>query len=162
MMLAVVLAAGAMASAKAATIVDFGVLNIGDGETIGRTPPLVSPGAFTDDYLFQVSSSAAGAAALIEIEVQNFLDISNLILQIRTAAGVVLGTATGGSALTVAASSLAVGTQYLVRVSGNAVGALGGSYSGPLAIVPIPAALPLMLGALAGLGLIARRKTDAA
>jgi hypothetical protein len=27
-------------------------------------------------------------------------------------------------------------------------------------VVPIPAALPLMLGALAGLGLIARRKKD--
>jgi hypothetical protein len=36
-------------------------------------------------------------------------------------------------------------------------------YSGTLAVVPVPvpAALPLMLGALAGLGLIARRKTDA-
>lgn len=160
---AFILAFGVMTAAQAATILNFGTLGIGDSRTIGRPlpNPTVPVGAFEDDYLFQVNSNAAGAAAVIEIEIGNFFDITGLLLQLRTAAGGILDTASGGSALTVAASALTAGTQYLVRVSGTATGQLGGAYSGPLAIVPVPAALPLMLGALAGLGLIARRKTDA-
>jgi hypothetical protein len=122
----------------------------------------VPAGSFTDDYRFQVSTNASGAAIVVEVENGSVRDIDGFTLALfSTLAPGAIVTDTGSNVLEVAASSLSAGVQYFVRVTGNATGTAGGQYLGGLSIVPVPAALPLMLGALAGLGLIARRKTDA-
>jgi hypothetical protein len=165
-LLALVVTAGAMTTAKAATTVaNFGILGIGGSGLIARpnSSPLgaVPAGVFEDDYLFQVNAIAAGSALLVELN-QFGRDITGLTLKLfsNTPSPVEIDSDTGVGVLEVAAASLTSGVQYFVRVSGTA-GAAGGQYLGGLSIVPVPAALPLMLGALAGLGLIARRKTDA-
>lgn len=163
MLLAVVLAAGAMASAKAAMINDFGTLGLGSDEIFGaeRAPNI----SFTDDFHFQVSSALAAGAVAVQLKFQPTFDISGLTLGIVDVINnsYIGGPASGSFSLSVLSSALAPGIQYAVRVTGTATGTAGGSYGGYLGIVPVPvpAALPLMLGALAGLGLIARRKTDA-
>ncbi len=120
------------------------------------------PGAFIDEYLFQVASSAAGSAVVVDVKDLGVRDITGLTLALFSMPGPnSIDSDSGGNYLEVAAASLSAGVQYFVRVSGTAVGTQGGQYLGGLSIVPVPAALPLMLGALAGLGLIARRKTDA-
>lgn len=161
MVLGIALTAVVMATAQAAVIKDFGTLNFGGSGLLARTPSgNVPPGNFDDDYRFKVASSAAGTAFVASIETDG-RDITGLKLALFEAPSNSIVSDTGSSYLEVAASSLSAGVQYFVRVSGNANGSAGGKYAGGLSIVPVPAALPLMLGALAGLALIARRKTDA-
>lgn len=162
MLLAVTLIAGTTMRANA---VSLGTLNPGDFKQIGGDP---GPGSFSDTFDFYVSSTLVGAAATINVKLDllnnTFLDIEDFTLEfINLTTNQVLDSADGLDSLSVSYSPLLTGVQYAIRVSGDAVGTLGGAYGGALAVaaVPVPAALPLMLGALAGLGLIARRKTDA-
>lgn len=152
-----------MMGAKAAVIDDLGTLGLGSDARFGASKP--TGVSFTDDFTFQVSSALAAAAVVVELEFQPVFDITGLTLGIYNVDtnSYVGGPVGGNFALQILSSALAAGTQYAVRVTGTASGVSGGAYSGALGIVPvpIPAALPLMLGALAGLGLIARRKTDA-
>jgi hypothetical protein len=50
---------------------------------------------------------------------------------------------------------------YYIEITGTAV-LEGGNYDGSWAVVPVPAALPLLLTALGALGVIGRRKMKAA
>jgi hypothetical protein len=162
MLLAAVLAVGAMASANASVVGNFGVLSFPNAYSFNNRHDTGE--TFTDDFKFKVSSSLLAAADIIETEVINFWDITGLTLSIyNLTSGTPVASISGNKSLSILSSALSAGTEYAVRVGGTAAGTAGGMYSGTLAVVPVPvpAALPLMLGALAGLGLIARRKTDA-
>lgn len=160
--LAVLLTAGTMMGAKAATIDNFG--SLGFGATRDFSVGKAANESFTDDFLFQVSAALAAASAVIDVEFGQIINIAGLTLgvfNVTTNSYLPGSPVSGGPSLSVVASALAPGTQYAIRITGTATGTAGGRYAGGLAIAPVPAALPLMLGALAGLGLIARRKTAA-
>jgi hypothetical protein len=151
------LLAAASAGAQAATINNFGTLSPTSVESLGRAVPAAT--TFTDDYLFQVAENSTGASSVVNISFSNILNFSDLSL--RLFGGAVNDIDTGTGTLSVVSSMLVPFTQYTVRVAGVTSGSGGGAYSGGLVVapVPVPAALPLMLGALAGLALIARRRT---
>jgi hypothetical protein len=67
---------------------------------------------------------------------------------------------TTGTISVIPATSLSQGT-YVLEVLGTVTGSAGGSYSGVLDLtpVPLPAALPLLLSGLGGLGLWGRRRS---
>lgn len=149
------LLAAASTGAQAALIQNFGTLTPTSVQNIGRAIPAST--TFTDDYLFQVATNATGASSIVNISFSNILNFSDLSL--RLFGGAVDVTDTGTGTLAVLSSALVPDTQYTVQVAGTSSGSGGGAYSGGLVVapVPVPAALPLMLGALAGLALIARR-----
>lgn len=126
---------------------------------------------FTADFRFNIGSAAlTGGSTAIEctggcanvafdsIELYGDNPVSGPLTSGST--GLLIGNIDYG--VISAFPQIAVG-EYLVRITGRFLAdgptSLGGTVS--LVAVPVPAALPLMLGALAGLGLIARRKTDA-
>ena len=65
--------------------------------------------------------------------------------------------APGSTVLTINNSLLAAGGTYALEIRGNVTGASGGTYSGSINFspLPLPAALPLLLG---GLGLLDLRR----
>ncbi len=67
--------------------------------------------------------------------------------------------APGSTVLTINNSLLAAGGTYALQIRGNVTGASGGTYSGSINFspLPLPAALPLLLGGLGLLGLRRRK-----
>lgn len=147
-------------------------------------PTTVIPGStnppgygFYDDYIFTISGAAASSVTST-IDLGSLLKISDLQERIYSLSGNAVPTLDApngtvfqsvstpiGSFGTVAVISNLVlnpGT-YVLEVRGNAVGALGGSYSGTLnmSAVPLPAALPLLLSGLGLLGGVFRRRSKA-
>lgn len=152
------------------------------GTAIAGSASTTYPGGFGfyDDFVFTIG--AAGADAITStIDYSNLLQISNLQVRLYDASanpilpvlGVPSGTvydawstpvtsgSTTGTISVLPMTTLGAGT-YVLEVRGTVTGSAGGSYSGVLnlAPVPLPAALPLMLSGLCGLGFLGRRRAD--
>ena len=133
---------------------------------------------FYDAYVFTIGTAGADAITTT-IDYSNILQISGLQARLYSAVGnnpPVLGTPVGGTLIdawstpinsggatgTVSVlpqTTLSAGT-YVLEIRGTATGSAGGSYAGVLnlAPVPLPAAFPLLLSGLGGLGFVARRR----
>lgn len=153
------------------------------GTVIPGSASTAYPGGFGfyDDYVFTIG--AAGADAITStIDYANILQVSGLQVRLYSAASnptlPVLGTPSGttlidawstpvssgtttGTVSVLPQTTLAAGT-YVLEVRGTVTGSAGGSYAGVLNLtpVPLPAALPLLLSGLGGLGFWARRRRD--
>jgi hypothetical protein len=132
---------------------------------------------FYEDFEFTIGNGNVDSITST-IALGNISSISNLQVRLYNAAGnpvlPVLGTPshTPIDAWSTSSNSpnytidvipttmLTVGT-YILEVRGLVTGSTDGSYSGTLDVnpVPLPAALPLMISALSGLGLWSRRRT---
>jgi hypothetical protein len=138
------------------------------------------PWNFQDSYNFVISSSATAQSAVISIG--STLPAGLTDLQVRIINGSLvnsanpqLGTPTSGTvsgdtwmsynfangsyAFTMPAG-LTGGNDYILQVRGDATLGQSSSYGGTLTFtaVPLPAALPLLLSGIAGIGWIARRR----
>lgn len=139
-----------------AATVSFGAVSIPFSATIGQVHV---GGAFVDQYTFTPTGSGSGAAAVFRIQSLPTLSIANFAISLKnlTTSGSVSGSTVGDFALL--SATVLANNNYSLRVSGLANGTGGGAYTGALSVVPIPAALPLFLTALAGVALISRRRS---
>jgi hypothetical protein len=147
------------------------------GAGAGQTAIPGTTAGFFDDYFFTVSAATADSITS-SINLPGTLQIDNLQATLFTySAGETIplflsnlppgGTeidgwssafnsgATSGSITVIPTTTLTAGT-YALEIKGTVSGSAGGSYSGVLdmapAPVPLPAALPLLLSGLGGLG----------
>jgi hypothetical protein len=158
------------------------------GQSINQAlTPFMPPGSthsygFYTDYVFTVAPNSfdsltasinLGTAKAVNGLQARLYDYSvgstqNLTLPAFTPTGTVLdGWSTAvnlapgltADASVIAPTNLAAGT-YVLEIRASSVGTTGGSYGGVLNLtpVPLPAALPLLLSGLGGLGWLARRR----
>jgi hypothetical protein len=152
------------------------------GAGAGGTPILGSTSGFFDDFVFSISGAIANSITST-IDLGSVLQVSGLQVALFSYTSgqtlPVFGTSpppggvmvdgwsspiSGGASgiiSVIAPTDLAQGS-YVLEVRGTVTGSAGGSYSGVLnlapAPVPLPAALPLLLSGLGGLGLWSRRR----
>jgi hypothetical protein len=145
---------------------------------VGGTALTGAPGfGFYEDYVFTIGAGAVDSITST-IALGNISSIGNLEVRLYNAASnttlPVLGTPNGSvidawstsnnspsyTIDVLPTTTLDAGT-YVLEVRGLVTGTSTGSYSGTLNVTPVPLApaLPLMLSALGGLGLLARRRT---
>jgi ABC-type amino acid transport substrate-binding protein len=149
----------------------------------GGTPALGSPYGFFDDFIFTIAGASADSITST-INLGSTLQIDNLqvglfsyvtgqtlpiygstlppgSVQVDGWSTPINSDGTTGIVSVIPATNLAQGS-YVLEVLGTVTGTAGGSYSGVLnlapAPVPLPAALPLLLSGLGGLGLWGRRR----
>lgn len=109
-----------------------------------------------------ISEGAALAITNLNARIYNTAGLSTLPT-LGTVAGEVdssNSTVGGLTVATIGTTLLNPGT-YVLEIRGTASGSSGGTYSGVLNLttpVPLPAALPLLISALGGLGLIRRKR----
>lgn len=160
---------GGASSASAALINDFGVRDIASTGTDAfgwfQLHSLAEPQPFTDDYTFRVNQNGQ---VTFEFQVNNTqgrrIDVTTASPTVFTAellaGGAPIGpglfatqNAPNGTTFTLAFADLVVGTQYTLQVIGTVLAQAGGTYtfSANLSQVPLPAAVWLLLSALAGL-----------
>ncbi len=134
---------------------------------------------FIDDYFFNIASARADVVSAT-IDLGGVYSIDGLFARIYS-----LGANPGGLVTTTPNGPVDYGTitpsgpvdliqinpvaltsgSYVLELSGTASGSLGGSYTGtlnldPMSVVPLPAALPLLLSGVGILGgLLVRRRT---
>jgi hypothetical protein len=140
--------------------------------------------AFQDTYEFSVGQAASGDVLAVSLALQapfqslfNISDLQFRLYEVPPSAIPALTPPTGSTFLTAWTgisgndsgrsistnfSNLQAGT-YFLDIAGTADGTSGGTYIGQLNLspVPLPGTLPLLLSAVAGLGLMARRRTIA-
>ena len=124
------------------------------GKTFGQGNFEVStPGAFTDNIFFQLASDALVSVSFVDnptsFDGDVFLKINNQLIAIGTDSGSTL----------LSNIALGMGT-HEIEVTGIAAGIFGGSYDIAVnaAVVPLPAAAWMFISALAGLGIVGRRR----
>jgi hypothetical protein len=149
----------------------------------GQTAVAGTAAGFFDDYIFTISAATADSITS-SITLPGTLEIDGLQATLFSySAGETIplfvsnlppgGTEIGGwstafnsggasgSVTVIPTTTLTAGT-YALEIKGTVSGSAGGSYSGVLdaepASVPLPAALPLLLSGLGGLGLWSRRR----
>lgn len=121
--------------------------------------------SFTDFFNFQISDGGNASSVAVNLNLQPFLNIDNLLLGLysgQNASGSLLdGPVGSGVTLT---ASLLTNTDYSLKVSGLTSGSLGGSYSTAIAVVPEAESWTMMLVGLGMVGMVLRRKkiTDGA
>jgi len=171
--LVLALAFGTASNASAVVVNDFGLQDVATTGTDSfgyfqvHTP---SETPFADDYLFSVNT---GALATIEMQVNNsqgrVIDVTTgspgIFSAQLLAGGSSIGSGvfatqntTNGTTFTLAFADLQVGIIYTLEILGTVPGQSGGTYtfSANLSQVPLPAAVWLLLSALAGLAGMAR------
>lgn len=156
--------------------------------SVGGTPVTGTTNGFFDDYVFTVSGTTADSVTST-INLGNFLTISGLQVSLFSlvpgqntiplfgstlppgstrldawSTPITAGGSTLGSISVLPPTLLAAGT-YALEIRGTASGTVGGSYTGQLDLaptpVPLPAALPLLLAGLGGLGGLFRKRLAA-
>lgn len=166
--LVLAMAFGMTSRASAVVVNDFGLRDVSTtgtdtfGYVQSHTP---SETPFADDYLFRVNT---GALVTFELQVNNsqgrLIDVTTGSPGIFTAqllaGGAPIGSGvyatqngTNGTTFTLAFADLQTGITYTLEVLGTVLGQAGGTYtfSANLSQVPLPAAVWLLLSALAGL-----------
>ena len=171
--LVLALAFGMASSASAVVVNDFGVRDVAtDGtDSFGYFQSHTSTETpFADDYLFGVNN---GALVTIEFQVNNsqgrLIDVTTGSPGIFSAQLLADGAAIGSGVFatqnainsktfTLAFADLQVGVTYTLQILGTVLAQAGGTYtfSANLSQVPLPAAVWLLLSALAGLAGVTR------
>lgn len=148
-------------------------------------PPPVGEYDFQDTYEFSVSQAANGDVLAVSLALQapfqslfNISDLQFRLYEVTSSSTPGLTPPTGstiiskwqgvsgndnGQSISADFSDLQAGT-YFLDIAGTADGSSGGTYVGQLNLspaVPLPAALPLLLSGLAGLGVMGRRRNVA-
>lgn len=128
--------------------------------SIGNT--FLTPGAFSDAYIFDTvaGSSAVGAAITIDLDLP-FLagtefQLSNMQVAFYNALGGLIAsdTLTGPTDTLAVHATIPAALDYRFIVSGNVTGTLGGSYGGLVQLLTVPETESWAL-LLAGLGILA-------
>lgn len=127
----------------------------------------LDPGYFTDTYYLtfadQATSSSTATFSLTNLKFKSFVNITGLNVSLYDSAS-----PSSPLTLTTLASNswsyvMNTASQYVLKISGNASGSLGGSYSLGIstvqaAPVPEPASVALFLAGIGALGLVGRRR----
>ncbi len=139
--------------------------SLNSGDTVGISDFLpyntTGPNTFTDNWDFQLGSTAGVGDNIFNLVVTPVSNILGLTANLYTDIGGVLTLVPGGTGLNFSLSSLpalGLGDYYDLQVKGTVTGTVGGGYGGTLSIVPLPAAAWLLLSGLAGVGAMARRR----
>lgn len=146
-------------------------------QLVPNSAPVNASDIFYDDYAFSVSEAAASSVTAT-IDLGSWYDIDSLQVRLfnltsgyvywssgAAPAGVgSVNTATvennGGSTIATLENINLTSGNYVLQISGESAGSYGGAYSGSMLLqpVPIPAAGFLLMSALLGMGVVARRK----
>jgi hypothetical protein len=139
---------------------NLGILPVGSTQIFGSSP---TSSPFAEAFTFSVGVNSEGktaAAALSGLPFPNSVVLTSvsIVKGTVTAGGFnIISTLDSGGEGDLVTAALTAGV-FAVVVQGTGTG----PYSGVLKVVPVPAALPLFLTALAGVGLIARRRANKA
>ena len=139
---------------NASVVEDFGVLNVGD---VRQHTEIHSGSGVTidDDYTFTPGQDATAVAAAVSLVLPPFYDIDNLLLQLFE----------DGSAVAIASglsfsAPVEENVDYVLKVTGETSSdTQGGSYLIGVGIVPVPPSVVLLISALVGFSLVARRRS---
>ena len=156
------------------------------GPSNAALPSSVGPYSFQDTYEFSVTTPATGDVLAVSLALgppfQNTFDISDLQFRLYEvpspvpSPGLTIPSGSrvitlwqgqsgndNGQAITANFSNVQSGT-YFLDIAGTANGTSGGTYVGQLNLnpVPLPAALPLLLSGVAGLGVMMSRRRSIA
>jgi hypothetical protein len=115
--------------------------------------------AINDNWWFTIGSMSGVAGSAAALLVTGISNISSFVVKVFDSSSNQLfsGGAPAGTQVDFTLQSLASGS-YRINITGMYSGSNGGSYSGNVAMIPLPAAAWLLLSGLVGLGAVARRR----
>jgi len=151
------------AAALMATSASAFAVGPGDLGTIDDTPIVIGntlTGLLFDVYTFTLSAAGTLYGSAVSLDVPPMLGLEGFGVVLQDASFTVLGSDSMPSdGFTF--SGLSAGT-YALTFVGQATGTAGGSYGGSIyaATVPEPETYALMLGGLAAIGFLARRRRN--